>query len=251
MLECVANVSEGHDGDALRAIVAAAGADLLDLHSDVHHNRSVFTMVGEDAPRALTATAVELLDVRTHTGVHPRIGVVDVVPFVPLDGSTMDDAVRARNEFATWAERELALPCLLYGPERSLPEVRRVAFTPHRTAGGCAVGARPVLVAYNLWINGGIGDAKRIAAAIRSPHVRALGLQVGERVQVSCNLVAPLEFGPLDAFDAVAADVTVDRAELVGLVPVAVLERAPRARWDELDLGEDRTIEWRLMRSRR
>jgi glutamate formiminotransferase len=252
VLECVVNVSEGHDGAALQAIVAAAGDDLLDLHSDAHHNRSVLTLVGESSPRAVTRVAVERLDIHRHEGVHPRIGVVDVVPFVPMDGSTMDDALRARNEFAAWAQAELALPCLLYGPERSLPEVRRMAFEPHPTAGGCAVGARPVLVAYNLWLrDAALADAARIASELRSPQVRALGLAVGDTVQVSCNLVAPLEFGPADAFDAVAAHATIDRAELVGLVPAAVLERAPRERWGELDLGEDRTIEARLRRSRR
>src|SRR5438067_136640 len=142
MLECVINVSEGHEGAALDAIIAAAGGSLLDVHSDRHHNRSVLTLVGEDAARDVTRAAVGYLDLRRHAGVHPRIGVVDVVPFVPLRGSTMSDALRARDAFASWAERELSLPCYLYGPERSLPDVRRGQLDRlHPTAGACAVGA--------------------------------------------------------------------------------------------------------------
>src|SRR5688572_13947872 len=156
------NVSEGRDLAALSRLADAAGRDLLDVHTDPHHHRSVLTMVGEHAPRAVAALAVELIDLRHHDGVHPRFGAVDVVPFVPLSGALMADAVRARDEFARWAAATLDLPCFLYGPERTLPEVRRGAFrtlTPdmgppaaHRSAGAVAVGARPLLVAYNLWL---------------------------------------------------------------------------------------------------
>ncbi len=159
------NVSEGRDGPALGAVAAAAGPELLDLHRDVHHNRAVLTLAGADveaAARRVTRTAVDHLDLRTHHGVHPRIGVVDVVPFVPLEGSALVDAVAARDRFARWAGATLGLPCFVYGPERSLPSIRRGAFrelapdtgppAPHPTAGACAVGARPVLVAFNLWL---------------------------------------------------------------------------------------------------
>jgi glutamate formiminotransferase len=249
MLECVLNVSEGHDGPELSAIVAAAADDLLDLHRDEHHNRAVLTVVGEDAPRRISRTAVERLDIRTHTGVHPRRGVVDVVPFVPLDGSTMDDAVAARDRFIEWAVRELALPCVVYGPERSLPDARRIESDAHPTAGTSMVGARPVLIAYNLWLaEPDLGVAKRIAASIRSPEVRALGFPVGSDVQVSCNLVAPAEVGPAEVYDLVAAQAPIARAELVGLVPASVLAGTPHHRWEQLDLGDDRAIEARLRR---
>jgi glutamate formiminotransferase len=265
VLECVINVSEGHDGPALSAIVAAAGDTLLDLHRDEHHNRAVLTLAGdhvEDAARAVAATAVDQLDLRTHAGAHPRIGVLDVVPFVPLTGSTMDDAITARGAFAIWAGRELALPCFLYGPERSLPDLRRAAFTtlapdtgpatPHLTAGACAVGARSVLVAYNLWLaTNDLAAAKAIAASLRSPVVRALGLQVGEHVQVSCNLLAPDRCGPAEVFDQVAGRAEVATAELVGLLPHDVLAAVAQDRWAELDLSEDRTIEARLRALRR
>lgn len=258
MLECVVNVSEGRDDGVLAELRAAvAPGDLLDVHRCADHNRSVFTLVGEDAPRALTIAAVDRLDLGRHDGAHPRIGVVDVVPFVPLAGSTLDDAVGARDRFARWAAEALALPCFLYGPERTLPEVRREAFTtsvpdvgppePHPSAGAVAVGARPVLVAYNLWLRDpDLDAARRIARDLRSPAVRALGLAVGHAVQVSMNLVDPLTVGPADVWDAVSARAPVARAELVGLVPRAVLDATAENRWAELALGPEVTIEGRL-----
>ena len=256
-LECVANVSEGRDLAVLDALAAVCGPELLDHHHDLHHNRAVFTLVGTDAPRALTRAAVARLDIAAHEGVHPRLGVVDVVPFVPLAGSTMDDAVAARDAFAAWAGAELGVPCFTYGPERTLPQVRRRAFLGlapitgppalHPTAGATCVGARAVLVAYNVWLaSADLTLARRVAAAVRGPAVRALGLTCGDAVQVSMNLVDPLVVGPADAFDAVAWLAPVTQAELVGLVPAAVLDRVPPRRWEELDLGPDRTIESRL-----
>jgi glutamate formiminotransferase len=257
MLECVVNVSEGRHPNVLAALAAAAGDDLLDLHADPDHNRSVVTLVGQDAPRAVATEAVARLDLRTHEGAHPRFGVVDVVPFVPLAGADIDAAAKARDDFARWASVTLDLPCFLYGPERTLPEVRRAAFRslapdfgprhPHRTAGAVAVGARAVLVAYNLWLRDADLEAARgLARRIRSPHVRALAFQLGDEVQLSLNLIAPDAFGPAEAYDAVAADVEIARAELVGLLPESVLGSVPAHRWTELDLAADRTIEGRL-----
>jgi len=258
----VVNVSEGRDRAAIAALAAAGGAWVLDVHADPHHHRSVLTLAGdgvEEAVRAVAAEAVARLDLRSHEGVHPRLGVVDVVPFVPLEGSSLDDAVAARDRFLVWAGDELALPGFAYGPERTLPEVRRSAFVtltptagpsaPHPSAGAVCVGARPVLVAYNVWLaGGGSGDeARRVAAAVRVPGaVRALGLDVGGRAQVSMNLVDPLRLGPAAAYDAVRALVAVDGAELVGLIPAAVLDAIPSGRWDELDLSRSQTIEERL-----
>jgi glutamate formiminotransferase len=211
----------------------------------------VITVAGEDAVRAVTVEAVARIDLRRHAGVHPRLGAVDVVPFVPYGESTMDDARAARDAYAAWAGVELALPALVYGDGgRSLPELRRRArfeFLPHPTAGAVCVGARMLLVAFNVWlVSDDLAAAQAVAAAVRSPMVRALGLPVGERVQVSMNLVDPLRYGPADAFDAVAARAAVTGAELVGLVPEAVLLAAPRDRWDQLDLSADRTVEARL-----
>ena len=248
-LECVINISEGRRLEVVAAIAAAAGRLCLDVHSDAHHNRSVLTLAGEAADveegaREVARATVAQVDITDHDGVHPYRGALDVVPFVPWSGATMADAIDARDRFAEWAVDELDIHCLLYGPELSLPELRRIA-----PIGTTAVGARPVLVAYNLWLAPGVdlATAKAVATAVRVPDMlRALGLQVGDQTQVSCNLVDPLSLGPADAFDAVAAQAEVARAELVGLVPEAVLAAAPTGRWPELDLAPSRTIEARL-----
>jgi glutamate formiminotransferase len=247
------NVSEGRAGPTLDALAAAAGDALLDLHRDEHHHRSVLTLAGPDAVRAVAARAVALIDLRRHTGVHPRLGAVDVVPFVPMAGATMAEAVAARDEFVTWAWEALRLPALVYGEgARTLPAVRRAArqeLLPHPTAGAVAVGARGPLVAFNVWLAppADLADARRIAAAVRDPSaVRALGLPVGDRIQVSMNLIDPLRIGPAAAYDAVAARAPVAGAELVGLVPEAVLRAVPEDRWAELDLAADRAVEPKL-----
>jgi glutamate formiminotransferase / 5-formyltetrahydrofolate cyclo-ligase len=270
MLECVVNISEGRDHSTIDALASAAGGCLLDVHVDASHHRSVFTLAGddvEDAARAVARSAIARIDLSRHEGAHPRLGVVDVVPFVPLgpegmraDGD-LSDAIRARDAFCGWAAAELSLPCFVYGPERSLPEVRKHAFTSltpecgPRTAnpatGACCVGARPALVAYNLLlVDATIGVAREAVRAIRSPEVRALAFEVAGGVQVSCNLVAPWRIGPSDVFDRVAALVPIRAAELVGLIPEAVLHPIDKARWVELGLSDDRTIESRLAATR-
>ncbi len=267
LLECVINVSEGRDAPFLAALGQAGGPCLLDLHSDGDHHRSVLTLAGpqqevEDAARSVARLVVTALDLRRHEGAHPRFGSLDVVPWVPLHGWPVTDgplqpAVMARDRFAEWAGRSLALPCFVYGPERSLPEVRREAWRtlrpgagpgqPHPTAGAAAVGARPILVAYNLWLaEPDVARAREIARLLRSPVVRTLALSVGDAVQVSCNLIAPWSFGPGAAYDAVASRTGVARAELVGLAPASVVQRVPRHRWRELDLDPSSTIEARL-----
>lgn len=259
MLECVINISEGRDLDVVADIARSAGADLLDIHSDPDHNRSVLTVVGEKASRSIIRASVERLDLRTHTGVHPRIGVVDVVPFVPLAGSTFDDALFARDATSEWIATELEVPVFLYGPERSLPDIRRGAFTtlepdrgppqPHPTAGAVAVGARELMLAWNLWLSTpDLARAKAIAREIRGPGVRALGLQVGQQVQVSMNLIDPLHIGPAEVHDRVANLARIERAELVGLAPRSILDAVDPVRWEELGLSLETTIESRLHR---
>jgi glutamate formiminotransferase len=274
-LECVVNVSEGRDADVLAAIVEAGTGSVLDVHSDHDHNRSVLTLAGpgpvlEDAVRAVARTTLDRIDLRHHGGVHPRLGALDVVPFVPLGsggspcrpGADLTPALEARQRFATWAGDELGLPTFFYGPERTLPEVRRGAFAglapdagpahPHPTAGACAVGARYALVAYNLWLTTpDVAVARAVAAEIRGPAVRALGLAVDGVTQVSCNLVDPFVFGPAEAYDAVCrlaekAGTGLSRAELVGLAPADVVAAVPPARRQLLDVDPDRTIEARL-----
>jgi glutamate formiminotransferase len=269
-MECVVNISEGRDIAVLAELSATVSTLLLDRHSDAHHHRSVFTLVGPadavaDGARRLTSAAVQRLSLTDHAGVHPRIGVVDVVPFVPflpgaLPPSDLGLALSLRDDFARWCATELHLPAFLYGPERTLPEVRRHAFgtlapdvggaVPHPTAGAVAVGARPVLVAYNVWVDKP-EVARTVAAAVRGPSVRALGLAVGDRAQVSTNLINPAEVGPADLYDEVsrrveALDGRVLGTELVGLMPASVLHVIPEARWPELGLAEETTVESRL-----
>jgi glutamate formiminotransferase / 5-formyltetrahydrofolate cyclo-ligase len=267
VFESVVNISEGRRPGILADLAHAGGRCLLDFHSDPGHHRSVFTLAGpldalEECVNALAGAAVAGLDLAGHDGAHPRFGVLDVVPWVPFSGwplrpAPLGPAIAARGRFAAWAGRALGLPCFLYGPERPLPVVRRLAWhpllpdsgppLPHPTAGSCAVGARPELVAYNLWLDGAdLSTARRIAAGLRGPAVRALGLRVGNSVQVSCNLIDPSTAGPEAVFDAVAAQAGVARAELVGLLPARLLDAIPRRRWRQLDVGEARTIEVRL-----
>lgn len=268
LLECVINVSEGRRQRALAALAAAGGAALLDVHSDPDHHRSVLTLCGppgpvEEAARAVALAAVASIDLRNHRGAHPRFGALDVVPWVALAGWPLapgdeSAALAARDRFARWAATQLQLPCFLYGPERALPEVRRRAWaslrpdfgpdTPHPTAGSVAVGARPVLVAYNLWLaDPDLAAARRIAGELRGPRLRTLGLRAGQGVQVSCNLIDPWRTGPGAVYDAVAARAPITRAELVGLLPGAVLAKEPPQRWEELGLSTSATIEARLL----
>ncbi len=260
----------------------AGGDRVLDVHTDGEHHRTVLTLGGslaevEDAARAITTEAVTRIDLSSHRGVHPRLGVVDVVPFVPLPGTAgthppapWDAVVSARDAFAGWAGAALGVPCFLYGPERSLPEVRRDAFgalspdtgppAPHPTAGATAVGARTVMVAYNVWIAempgrsdpvSAVEVARELAASLRGPGVRTLGLAVAAGAQVSCNLTDPTRITPAVIYDAVTDGAArrgcrVLRAELVGLLPSAVLDAMPRHRLAELDLRAEDTIESRL-----
>jgi len=273
VLECVVNVSEGTDNALLDAFRDVTRPVLLDLHADRFHNRSVLTLAGEpnalaDALAALTRLAVASLDVTRHAGAHPRLGVVDVVPFVDLAdmwAAATPRSLAARDRYAAWAAAELDLPCFLYGPERTLPEVRRAAWRslmpdcgparPHPTAGAVCVGARGVLVAYNLVLSAAdLATATQVAAAVRGPGLRTLALVVGRDVQVSCNLTDPGRLGPADAYDLVAraleapgrGPTRIAAAELVGLLPRAVLTAIPSGRWHALGLGPDRTVEARL-----
>jgi glutamate formiminotransferase / 5-formyltetrahydrofolate cyclo-ligase len=280
LAECVVNISEGRRGAVIDEAAAAAADTVLDMHTDTVHNRSVLTLGGplplvEEAARGVVRVAVARIDLGRHEGVHPRFGAADVVPFVDPGAGWADPPpaiVAARDRFARWAGTELGLPCFLYGPERSLPEVRRTAFVslpadagpeePHPTAGACAVGARPVLVAYNLWLAsrelpadragpGAVAVARTLAATLRSRDLRALGLALPGGAQVSVNVIGPSALPLADLYDTVAAGAAaagcaLERAELVGLAPERILHAAPRDRWVELDLGEDRTIESRM-----
>ena len=281
MLECVPNVSEGRDARAVDAFADACGASLLDVHLDVDHHRSVFTLAGpgrrdaEPAMQRLARAVANRVDLTTHAGAHPRFGALDVVPFVALDGTSGREAMDAAGAFASWVAEDLALPVFLYGDadpqHRSLPDVRRDAFTkrqpdvgpsePHPQLGAVAVGARPVLVAVNCELDSDdLALARSLAGAVRERDgglrgVRALGfpLESAARVQVSMNLVDLAATGLQQACDTVrslarARGSDVARVELVGLLPASELARCDDEFRAWSGIGPDQTIEARLAR---
>lgn len=263
------NVSEGTDLDALARLNRAAGVSLVDRHADSWHNRSVFTLINTEAAllrdlRAVSDVALRTLDLTRHRGVHPRFGILDVVPFVPLEGATLAGARRLREAYGAWLATNWDVPVFFYGPDgggdATLPEVRRGAFVslaptlgpaqPSATRGAAAVGAREVLLAWNIWLEDvSLEATQRLAASVRSATVRALGLATGAFTQVSCNLTSPLVSTPSMVLDAVRAQLStgrVARCELVGLTPAGVLKKESPSRWRELDLAPERTIEFAI-----
>jgi glutamate formiminotransferase len=270
LFECVLNVSEGRRQDVIDALSLAAGPSLRDQHSDRAHNRSVFTLIDDpDELRrnvhALITASMKRLDLRDHEGVHPRFGVLDVVPFVALDRRQTLEAEILRNEAAMFIAKTFEVPVFLYGrlsdgTSRTLPEVRKHAFTTlapdfgpaeaHPARGASAVGARGILVAWNLWLSDvSLGEAHDIVKAIRSPEVRALAFTIGNYVQISCNLIDPWSVGPGRVYDQVSSLLrsgSIDHAELVGLIPQEVLDSEAPQRWEALGLSEHATIESRL-----
>jgi glutamate formiminotransferase len=270
VLECVINISEGRNLELLSDLRAAGGPSLRDLHADEFHNRSVFTLINDPEPlsrdvHALISASYDALDLRLHEGVHPRFGVVDVVPFVALAPVEPARAVELRDRTAQWISETFGVPTFLYGPVdgviRTLPDVRRRAFdglppdfgatSVSPKLGAVAVGARPILVAWNIWLSDVSRDETRaLAKAVRRSEVRSLAFRAGEFTQVSCNLIDPMVVGPSAVYDEVAARLPeggeIVRAELVGLVPFAVLDAVDRRRWAQLGLSEDQTIESRL-----
>jgi glutamate formiminotransferase len=288
-LEAVPNFSEGRDRGTIHALAAAlsAHAELLDAHSDVDHNRSVFTLVGEDSALAdaLLAgvdVARRRIDLRRHEGAHPRIGVADVVPLVPLRPEDMERARATARRVAERVGEELGLPVFLYGElgegkgpafyrRGGLGELeRRVAdgelapaYGPSRldpASGAVLVGARPPLVAFNVNLRAArVEVAREIAAVVREsgggfPGVRALGLELpgAEHVQVSMNVedheaAALHEIVARIEAEAVARGAEVIGAELVGLMPAAAAAAAAGAmlRIDGFDAS--RVLELRLL----
>jgi glutamate formiminotransferase len=289
LLESVPNVSEGRDHAVIDAVGAsfAAHARLLDVHTDPDHNRSVFTLVGDEhelveALLSGIACAREQIDLRTHAGAHPRIGVADVVPIVPLRPEDMPHACAAAAELARRIGEELGLPVFLYGElapgrgpaffRRGGPEElqRRIDagelvpdYGPRQldpSAGGVIVGARPPLIAFNVDLVGTNAEAARaIARVIRErdggfPGVRALGLELPQagHAQVSMN-VEDWEASPLHEIvaaierEAAARGVEVAGSELVGLMPAGAAAAAARAalRIDGFDAS--RLLEVRLL----
>src|SRR6476469_8841195 len=270
LVECVPNFSEGRRPEVVNAIrdaiASADGVSVLDVSSDASHNRSVITFVAPvetavDAAFAGIEAAKERIDLSNHTGEHPRIGATDVVPFIPLDCATMEDCIALARQLGEKVGRELKIPVYLYEraattPAReNLADVRRGEFEGlrqeigknparkpgfgpekiHPTCGATAIGARPFLVAYNIYLGpaSNLPIAKNIAKAVRGSsggfkYVKGLGLEVDGQAQVSMNLV-DTEKTPLhNAFDFVkmraeSEGAQVTWSEIVGLVPERVL----------------------------
>ena len=254
-LLAVPNISEGTDPiliDELEQAVVNRGVRVLDIHSDRVHNRSVFTLTARpehllDGCVALAALAAARIDLTKHRGVHPRLGAMDVCPFVPHHRS-MDEAIALAHRAAAAIASEVRLPIYLYGraalraETRELPELRRGGLTtlarrastelppdegpveidPKR--GVVCVGARGPLIAFNVWLRGDENVARGIAREVRSKSLRALGLEISDTdCQVSMNLVDPEVTGIEQAFSAVAGSarrrgIEITATEIVGLV---------------------------------
>ena len=270
LVECVPNFSEGRDPatiDTLRSAVSdVSGVQLLDVQSDPAHNRSVFTFVGNpsavvEAALAAMRVATRRIDLTKHSGEHPRMGATDVVPFVPVAGITMDECVALARTLGERVGKELGIPVILYAraatrPEHErLPDIRKGEFEAlrertlapdfgptkvHPTAGVTAIGARPFLVAFNVYLDTQeIAVAKQIAKQIRTssgglPGVQASGFIVDGLAQVSMNLLDIDITSPAVVFNAIKAradkqGVAVQKSEIVGLVPERALIGAAEA----------------------
>jgi glutamate formiminotransferase len=293
LIECVPNVSEGRRPDVVNAIAEAVSrveaVRLLDRSSDESHNRSVLTFAGQapavqQAVLALVAAALDLIDLRRHTGAHPRLGAVDVVPFIPLEGATMAQCVALAAETASMVAARFQLPVYLYEEaaatpgRRNLADIRRGEFEgleakmaspgwapdygpsrPHPSAGATVIGARAPLIAFNVNLaTDRLDIAKAVAAAVRHssgglPFVKALGIPLPHRgiVQVSMN-VTNFERTPMArVFEAVRDEAerrgtTVLESEIVGLVPEAALPRDPEQTLKVAGFSRNQVLERRL-----
>jgi glutamate formiminotransferase len=273
LIECVPNFSEGRRPEVLAALAGAiqavSGVRLLDVSPDVDHNRAVYTFAGEEdavceAAFESARVALAQIDLRTHQGVHPRIGAVDVIPLVPLWNATLQTCAALARRLAERLAVQLDLPVYLYAsaardPARELSTIRRGGFERlrteiarperrpdrgpvrvHPTGGAVAVGAREILIAFNVDLETpDVAAARAIAAAVREssgglPAVQAMGVALPSRgcVQVSMNLRDYRRTPPLAAFQRVAAEaarrgIAVSGGELVGCAPRDALPRDP------------------------
>ena len=296
IIECIPNISEGRRPEIIsgiaEAIRAVPGVRLLDYSSDASHNRSVFTMAGDAAPvkaavLALFDRTLRAVDLRTHQGEHPRLGAVDVVPFVPIEGVTMDDCVRLAKEVAAEVASRFGVPVYLYEEasanpaRRNLEDIRRGEFeglrtkmasdgwapdfgpsTPHESAGASVIGARMPLIAYNINLNTDRVDvAKKIAAAIRQSSggfrfVKAAGFKLEDRnlAQVSMNLTNFEKTPIFRVFETVKREaarygVSILESEIVGLVPAAALHASAEYYLQIAGFKSDQILENKLKAS--
>ncbi len=294
LIECVPNFSEGRRQDVIRAIADAIKSTpaviLLDVESNPDHNRSVISFVGEPGPvkqaaLAAAAKAIELIDLNKHKGEHPRMGAIDVVPFVPLSGATMEDCVSLARDFGRELGAGYRVPVFLYEEAATVPERRNLAdvragefeglkdrigkdpakkpdFGPemiHPTAGATAVGAREVLIAYNVDLGtSDLGIAKRIAHELRSKdgglaYVKALGFELKQRriVQVSMNMTDYHKSQLFKAYELIKLfaeryGVPVVGSEIVGLTPMDALVDSAEFYLRLENFSRDQILEKRL-----
>ena len=275
--------------DAVRRV---GGARVLDYSSDASHNRSVITLAGDAAPLkaavlALFEAATAAIDLRTHEGEHPRMGAVDVVPFVPIEGVTMDDCVALAKDVGRTVAQRFNVPVYLYEEasanplRKNLEDIRRGEFeglaakmasegwapdfgpaAPHPSAGASVIGARMPLIAYNINLNTDRLDvAKKIAAAVRFSSggfrfVKAMGVTLADRriVQVSMNLTNFEKTPILRVFDAVKREaerygVNVLESEIVGLVPSAALVDVALSTLQLTGFNKNQVLETKLKES--
>jgi glutamate formiminotransferase len=296
ILEAVPNYSEGQDPRVVAAIARAmrdAGADVLDWSSDPDHNRAVVTVIGrpevvEEAAVAGARIAIEQIDLRKHRGVHPRIGALDVLPFVPLVGLSMEDARASARRVGLRLAEELRIPVYYYAqasspPGRPLSELRRGGVEAllggwpagrgpdvlppdwphpgaHPTAGATCVGARPILLAWNVYLVGvSFEDARAIARTIRERGggfrgLRALALHLPRRdaLQISMNMEDVESTSPLAVFQRIEELVAerggaVAETEIVGMLPEPLVFAAATDRLRLANTGMERLLSQRVL----
>jgi glutamate formiminotransferase / 5-formyltetrahydrofolate cyclo-ligase len=296
IIECIPNISEGQQLDVVAAIAdglqAIPGVRVLDVQSDAAHHRSVLTFAGDaqavkQAVLELYGRAISAIDLRVHKGEHPRLGAVDVCPFVPIEGVTMADCVALAKEVGAEVAARFNLPVYLYEEaavtpaRRNLEDIRRGEFeglpakmqqpewspdfgpkAPHTSAGATVIGARMPLIAYNINLaTDRLDVAKKIASAIRMSsggfrYVKALGLALGERgvVQVSMNLTNYEKTPIFRVFEVVKREaarygVNVLESEIVGLVPSAALTQAAAFYLQLEGFSSDQVLENKLRKA--
>lgn len=291
LVECVANISEGRRAHVVDEIVGAiagqAGVCVLGAESDIDHNRSVVTFVG--APQDVSAAAfagirvsAELIDMTRHRGQHPRIGAADVIPFVPLRNISMEECIELARSLGARVGRELRLPVFLYADaalqesNRKLSAIRRGGYEglgdsiktgkapqpdygPRNfgSAGGCAIGARDILIAFNVYLTtADLAVGQAIAHAIRAssgglPHVQALGFFVKGRAQVSMNLTNYRATSMRDVVERIRHEargfhVAIESSEIIGLLPRAALAGASASQLQIANFSPERLLEFHL-----
>lgn len=292
LVECVPNFSEGRRISVINKIADSAkkikGIRVLDVEWDKSHNRSLATILGapSDVLKAsfeMVKTATKLIDMRKHNGEHPRIGATDVVPFIPVSGTTIKECVLLSNKLAKRVAEELKIPVYMYEASAkrkdriNLADVRRGEYEGlkeeieknpqrkpdygpskmHPTAGAIVIGARKYLVAYNVNLDTkDVEIAKRIAGKIREkdgglPGVKALGFKVGRFAQVSMNLVDFEKTNFDDAYRAIEKEakrlkVKIRNSEIYGMIPLEALSRAAKNSFKVEGFKSDQILEKRL-----